>query len=75
MVRTANEQEKLNEVEKILQQMTIDAGNLKHLIPMLSQKDIKLFLAHQYEGSLFVVTRRSNILLETAKHLNDSIYE
>ena len=75
MVRTANEQGRLNEVETILQRMTIDAGNLKHLIPMLSQTDHKLFQAHQYEGSLFVMTRRSNALLETAKHLKTSIYE
>jgi hypothetical protein len=75
MARTANETERLNEVEKSLQKIAIEAGNLKHLIPLLAQNDERLFKAHMYEGSLFLIQRRSAAMLETVNTLKQFIYE
>jgi len=75
MDRTATETERLNEVEKSLQKIAIEAGNLKHLIPLLAHQDELLLQAHQYEASLFLIQRRSAAMLETVNTLKTFIYE
>ena len=75
MARTATETERLKEVEQSLQKIAIEAGNLKHLIPLLAHQDERLFKAHQYEGSLFLLQRRSAAMLETVNTLKTFIYE
>lgn len=69
MKRTAKETERLNEVEQSLQKISIEVGNLKHLIPLLAQNDERIFKAHQYEGSLFLIQRRSAEMLENVNFL------
>ena len=75
MARTATETERLTEVENSLQKIAIEAENLKHLIPLLAHQDELLLKEHQYEGSLFLIQRRSAAMLETVYTLKTFIYE
>lgn len=75
MKRTATEKERLNEVEKIVQRISVDVGNLNHLIPLLSKQDETLLKANQYEGSIFLIKKRSAAILQTIEFLKSTIDE
>lgn len=75
MKRTVTETERLNEVKKIVQRISVDAGNLKHLIPILSNQDETLLKEHQYEGSIFLIQKRSAAILQTIEFLKSTIDE